>query len=60
MLLTGFSEALAEDVGSDGDLVGDANLPLLGRGGGWRGFLIMGTSSLSLSRIEIFRCASIF
>ena len=34
-LLTGLAEALAEHVGADGDLVGDADLPLArgGRGG---------------------------
>jgi len=36
-------EALAEDVGSDGDLVGDPNLSLLGCCGCWCCFLLFGS-----------------
>jgi len=35
-------EALAKDVGSDGDLVGDPNLPLLLWSRCWRSFLLFG------------------
>jgi len=38
----GFCKALAKDVGSDGNLVGDPNLPLLRRRWGWRSFLLFG------------------
>jgi len=38
----GFCKALAKDVGSDCNLVGDPNLPLLGCGRCWCGFLLFG------------------
>ena len=48
--LTGF-EALAKDVGSDGDLVGDPNLPLLLWSRCWRSFLNEKKVSSNLSSV---------